>query len=120
MRYYWIALASLILLSTPVSATEFCRNRSVFVKLDPHHVEEVKGRFLIINSLPFAIKDLPPESGLAVLQISYRRLTPGDRFSEPSSMELGARVFGVLEDSLKKLGIQKIWADYAPDQDQGC
>jgi hypothetical protein len=55
---------------------------------------------------------------MAVLQITYRRLTPGDRYSEPLALELGARVFAMLESRIRPWGIRNIRAEYRTDL--GC
>jgi hypothetical protein len=110
-------LVPLLFASSLLSAGP-CANRSVFVTLDPTHAAEARSLFLVVNSLPFEVIELPREKGMAVLQITYRRLTPGDRYSEPLALELGARVFAMLESRIRPWGIRNIRAEYRTDL--GC
>jgi len=111
------AILACLIVASPSLAGALCRNRSAFVSVERRHVEEVRNQFLVLSSLPFEVRTLPGDGDLATLQISYRRLTPGDVFSEPLAMELGNRVFAIMKDNLKRLGIRKIWAEFNPDLD---
>ena len=94
------------------TVADLCPNRSAFVMLDRKFMEDVKMRFIAISSLPYEVEELPTSQDFAILQISYRRLLPGDSFSEPLSIELGDRVYRILEADFQKFKIKKIWAEY--------
>lgn len=116
MMVLWLmSLAWASQATSPPPPPKTCPERPVIVRIAADHADQVRQKFLMMSSLPYAIEmGNSAKEKEKELRIGYVCPRPQDNFKAPNSVELLQRVSQVLLPDGKKLGVKSIRLEATP------